>query len=60
MNSYRSTFGASYDPYTDGSGGIIDGDNRPMDFLNKGVFAGFDVGHIALGAAAVWFFFLRK
>lgn len=32
----------------DGSAGILDGDNAVMNTLNRSVFAGFDVGHIAL------------
>ena len=60
MNAYRSSFGAAYDPYTDGSSGIIDGDNPVMNRLNMPALLGFDVGHIALAAGAVWFFFLRK
>ena len=37
----------------DGSAGIIDGDNAVMNTLNKKVFAGFDIGHIALVAVGV-------
>tara|TARA_B100001113_G_C21094550_1_gene615948 strand:+ start:686 stop:826 length:141 start_codon:yes stop_codon:yes gene_type:complete len=45
----------------DGSGGVLDGDNKVMNTLNKGVFAGFDVGHIALAAVGlVVFMKLRK
>lgn len=45
----------------DGSGGILDGDNTVMNKLNTGVFAGFDVGHIALAAVGlVVFMKLRK
>lgn len=61
MNPYRSGFGAAHDPYMDGSGGILDGDNKVMNTLNRGVLAGFDVGHIALAAVGlVVFMKLRK
>ena len=61
LNAYRSSFGAAHDPYMDGSGGVLDGDNRVMNTLNKGVFAGFDVGHIALAAVGLIVFMkLRK
>lgn len=61
VNPYRSSFGAAHDPYMDGSGGILDGDNKVMNTLNKGVYAGFDVGHIALAAVGlVVFMKLRK
>ena len=61
VNAYRSSFGAAHDPYMDGSGGVLDGDNRVMNSLNKGVFAGFDIGHIALAAVGlVVFMKLRK
>ena len=61
LNAYRSRFGAAHDPYMDGSGGILDGDNKVMNTLNRGVFAGFDVGHIALAAVGlVVFMKLRK
>ena len=53
LNAYRSSFGAAHDPYMDGSGGVLDGDNRVMNTLNKGVFAGFDVGHLALAAVGL-------
>jgi len=61
LNAYKSSFGAAHDPYMDGSGGVLDGDNRVMNTLNRGVFAGFDVGHIALAAVGlVVFMKLRK
>ena len=61
MNAYRSSFGAAHDPYMDGSGGIIDGDNRVMNSLNRKVFAGFDVGHIAIATVGLYVFMkLRK
>ncbi len=45
----------------DGSGGVLDGDNRVMNTLNKGVFAGFDVGHLTLVAVGlIAFMKLRK
>jgi hypothetical protein len=50
-----------HDPYMDGAGGIFDGDNRVMNTLNKGVFGGFDVGHIAMAAVGLLVFMkLRK
>ena len=61
LNAYRSSFGAAHDPYMDGSGGVLDGDNRVMNTLNRGVFAGFDVGHIALATVGLIVFMkLRK
>jgi hypothetical protein len=61
LNAYKSSFGAAHDPYMDGSGGFTDGQNRVMNTLNKGVYAGFDVGHIALAAVGlVVFMKLRK
>ncbi len=61
LNAYKSSFGAAHDPYMDGSGGVLDGDNRVMNTLNRGVFAGFDVGHVALAAVGlVVFMKLRK
>ena len=61
LNAYRSSFGAAHDPYMDGSGGVLDGDNRVMNTLNKGVFAGFDVGHLTLAAVGIIVFMkLRK
>ena len=54
-------FGAAHDPYADGSAGILDGDNPVMNTLNTGVYAGFDVGHIALAAVGLLLFMkLRK
>ena len=53
MNPYRGNLGAAHDPYMDGSAGILDGDNAVMNTLNRSVFAGFDIGHIALAAATV-------
>ena len=45
----------------DGSGGILDGDYSVMHTLNRSVFAGFDVGPIALAAVGlVVFMNLRK
>ena len=53
--------GAAYDPYMDGAGGIVDGNNPVMNKLNTGVFAGFDVGHIAMAAVGLLVFMkLRK
>jgi hypothetical protein len=61
MNAYKGSLGAAYDPYMDGTGGIVDGDNAVMNSLNKGVFAGFDVGHIAMAAVGLLVFMkLRK
>ena len=61
LNAYKSSFGAAHDPYMDGSGGVLDGDNRVMNTLNRGVFAGFDVGHVALAAVGLFVFMkLRK
>ena len=61
LNAYRSSFGAAHDPYMDGSGGVLDGDNAVMNTLNRGVFAGFDVGHIALATVGLLVFMkLRK
>ena len=61
LNAYKSNFGAAHNPYIDGSGGIVDGDNRVMNTLNKGVFAGFDVGHLTLAAVGLLVFMkLRK
>jgi hypothetical protein len=54
-------FGAAYDPYTEGSAGILDGDNPVMNTLNTSVYAGFDVGHLALLAGGLLLFMkLRK
>ena len=61
MNPYKSSFGAAHDPYMDGSGGIRDGDNAVMNTLNRQVYAGFDVGHIALATVGLIVFMkLRK
>jgi hypothetical protein len=50
-----------HDPYMDGAGGVVDGNNPVMNTLNKGVFAGFDVGHIAMAAVGLLVFMkLRK
>tara|TARA_Y100000004_G_scaffold165293_1_gene196066 strand:+ start:227 stop:424 length:198 start_codon:yes stop_codon:yes gene_type:complete len=56
LNPYTSSLGAAYDPYASeaGSSGILDGDNRVMNTLNTPVFAGFDVGHIALVVGALY------
>lgn len=54
-------FGAAHDPYADGSAGILDGDNMVMNKLNAPVYAGFDVGHLALIAGGLLLFMkLRK
>lgn len=61
LNPYTEMFGAAYDPYADGSAGILDGDNMVMNKLNAPVFAGFDVGHLALVAGGLLLFMkLRK
>lgn len=61
LNAYRGSLGAMHDPYMDGAGGIADGDNPVMNTLNRGVFAGFDVGHIAMAVVGLLVFMkLRK